>query len=170
MILPATVPPESNPNPVYDTTVPSSKSMNAVATTSDLISTTGTCSSSTTSQKASTSNEPNSVVSCSESCSEHAQSGEACCKDSGNKVPNSDSSKPESRISSDETDGGDFKKEGDKGGEIKSVSVKSEGDGEGKRGKEREVIVLDDSLDDDFKQTKKRFRTPATNTKDGPVS
>ena len=170
MILPATVPPESNPNPVCVSTVPNSNSVNAVATTSDFVSTTCTCSSSSTAQKASTSSEAKGVVSCSESCSGHAQSGEVCCKDSGSKRLDSDTIKPESKISNDETEDGDFKKEGDKNEEIKTVSVKSEGDGVGKKGKEREVIVLDDSLDDDFKQTKKRFRTPATNTKDGPVS
>ena len=36
--------------------------------------------------------------------------------------------------------------------------------------KEKDVIVLDDSLDDDFKPAKKRFRTPTANTKDEPVS
>lgn len=66
-------------------------------------------------------------------------------------------------------DGGVKKEEAENGG-ADSAAVRSEGDDGEKSGKEKEVIILDDSLDDDFKQTKKRFRTPATTTKDGPVS
>ncbi len=73
-------------------------------------------------------------------------------------------------IKKEEGEDGGVKKEEVKNGGVESVAEKSEGDGGEKSGKEKEVIVLDDSLDDDFKQTKKRFRTPATTTKDGPVS
>ena len=37
-------------------------------------------------------------------------------------------------------------------------------------GKGKDVIILDDSLDDDFKQTKKRFRFAAATTEGGLVS
>jgi hypothetical protein len=99
-------------------------------------------------------------------------------------VPNTEPNKPERKagegkdegiekvkIKEDEGEDGGIKKEEAtcKDSGVDSVAMKSEGDGEEKSGKE-EVIVLDDSLDDDFKQTKKRFRTPATTTKDGPVS
>ena len=100
-----------------------------------------------------------------------AQSGDASCKVDGGKVLNTESTNPESKI-------GDVKDNRTKNGEIKNgetkigevAAVKSDGDGGGQSEKEKEVIVLNDSLDDDFKQTKKRFRTPATSTKDGPVS
>ena len=48
------------------------------------------------------------------------------------------------------------------------VVVKTEG---GEMSKEKEVIVLNDSLDEcDFKQPKKRFRAPITIADEGPVS
>ena len=166
------VPSLSNPNPNTQCSV------NTVATGSVVVSTTS--SSSSTAQIVLSCKEPNTVVSCcSDSCSS-GQLGEASCK---NEVPNTESNKPEREI--DETkhqeiekmkikkeedgDEGVKKEEAENGG-ADSAAVRSEGDDGEKSGKEKEVIVLDDSLDDDFKQTKKRFRTPATTTKDGPVS
>lgn len=46
------------------------------------------------------------------------------------------------------------------------VLVKEDGEKNGKTEKEKEVLVLDD----DFKPPKKRFRTPAATSSDGPVS
>ena len=58
-----------------------------------------------------------------------------------------------------------------KNGDIKNETVKSaDGVDRDKGGKEKDVIVLDDSLDDDFKQTKRRFRFAAATAEGGPVS
>ena len=106
-------------------------------------------------------------MNCSECCSGHALSDEASCKDGeGSKVLNTESDKTESKICEEKGDG---KKEEAKDGEAINGHVKSEGDDWEKSGKEKEVIVLDDSLDD-FKPAKKRFRTPTANAKDRPVS
>ena len=153
-------------------------SVNTVAMGSLVVSTTS--SSSSTAQIVLSSKEPNSVVSrCSNSCSS-GQPDEASHKDDRNKVPNTEPNKPEREIDeakNQEIEKMEIKEEEAEDGGVKnegaeSAAVRGEGDdGEGKSGKEeKEVIVLDDSLDDDFKQTKKRFRTPAATTKDGPVS
>ena len=157
----------SNPNPNTQCSV------NTVAMGSLVVSTTS--SSSSTAQIVLSSKEPNSVVSCcSNSCS-GGQPDEASCKDDRSKVPNTEPNKPEREIDeakNQEIEKMEIKEEAEDGG-AESAAVRGEGDdGERKSGKEKEkeVIVLDDSLDDDFKQTKKRFRTPAATTKDGPVS
>ena len=117
---------------------------------------------------------------CSES-SNSVQPGETSNVGVESEVPNTESTNLNSdEIKGDGIKNGELKNGEISNGEVRSEDVKSEdvtsvGEVVEKSGtkcskEKKEVIVFDDSLDDDFKQSKKRFRTPATNTKDGPVS
>lgn len=181
MILPAVT---SSPSPTSVSNSDTQGCINSVATNSLVTST-----SSSTSHEAVPSNEPISVeiqtchhnqasakpnskeTCCSDSCN-GAQRVEASCMTDGSKVPNTESYKAENKAAEANDNGtknGDIKNGEIKGREVKVEAMKSEGGVGGKSDKE-EVIILDDSLDDDFKQSKKRFRTPVASTKDGPVS